>query len=350
MDATWRRIPHPIPGDRDGWGKEHCLQDAGLRIWDEGEPVIWLACSLTEDTWNYGRRRWKKALESCTPRSVVVDMPDRGPKDSVVETLRAQGYRTSTHKVRCTDYGDAIAKVKWIVVGFQDGSQTRLVEGPRPTAVEVNGIDTVVRRNGGRRPGRCFEGSVTLSNRISTSGDRMLPWPAGHARGPDGGKKRLVYDIRGPALTPKRDEEMLIVDYLHKENPVRYLGVDEEWLANGGSRTQLQEARLRGMTDVELKGEVLRCMPQRTAHHLMGWMERARQAHGKVGVCRDEDRRRMDEVVQAWLRVWRGAPEAPRRGFEENLRSLDEKKVGGGVKRRRPGSAPPGEDVRPRAF
>lgn len=36
---------------------------------------------------------------------------------------------------------------------------------------------------------------------------------------------------------------MLVVDYLHKENPVRYLGVDEEWLANGGSRTQLQEAR-----------------------------------------------------------------------------------------------------------
>lgn len=26
-------------------------------------------------------------------------------------------------------------------------------------------------------------------------------------------KKRLIYDIRGPALTPRREEEMLVVDY-----------------------------------------------------------------------------------------------------------------------------------------
>lgn len=341
-----------LPGGEAGWKTEHCIQDAGLTVWNGSEAIVWLACSLTEDTWNYGRRRWRKALEECDPKGVVVDMPDKGPKVSVVEALRAQGFAVSAHKVRCTDFGDAVAKVKWIVVGLREKGQAKCLEEPKPTAVEVNGIDSVLKRSGGRSPGRCFVGDIALSNRISMSGDRMLPWPAGHARGDGGQRKRLVYDIRGPALTPRRDEEMLVVDYLNKENPVRHLAVEEEWLANGGSQTQLQEARTRGMTDQELKGEVLRCMPQRTAHHLMGWMERARQAGEdcKVGVCRDEDRRRMDEVVRAWLKAWRGSPDAPRKDFEETLRGLDDKKVGGGVRRRRPGSAPPGGDVRPKAL
>lgn len=84
-------------------------------------------------------------------------------------------------------------------------------------------------------------------------------------------------------------------------------------------------------------------MPQRTAHHLMGWAERGRaeKAECRVGICKDEDRRKMDEVVQTW---------GPMHGFEEALRGEGSKKVGGGVKRRRPGSAPPGGDVRPVAL
>ena len=239
-----------------------------------------------------------------------------------------------------------------IVIGLQGWSHPPMKEGPKPTAVEVNGIDKVVRRGTGSAARRHFEGDVALSNRISTTGDRMLPWPAGHAKGLEGGRKQLVYDIRGPALTPRKEEEMLVVDYLNKESPVRHLTIEEEWLTNGGTRTQIHQARTRGMSDQDLKGETLRCMPQRTAHHLMGWAERARieGQENKVGVCRDKDRRKMDDVVQAWLRAWRGTPEAPRRNFEEALRASDEKKVGGGVKRRRPGSAPPGGDVRPVAL
>ena len=290
----------------------------------------------------------------CSPAGVILDMPDKGPKESVVETLRAQGFGVGVHRVRCTDFGDAVAKVKWIVVGLRGRSQPLSREEPRPTAVEVNGIDKVTHGGGRRSLEQCFEGEVTLSSRISTSGDRMLPWPAGHARVASAGKKQLVYDIRGPALTPRRDEEMLAVDYLNKESPVRRLTKDEEWLTNGGSRSQLQQARMRGMTDQELKSETLRCMPQRTAHHLMGWLERLRQAgeESKVGVCLDEDGRKMDEVVRTWLRAWRGAPNAPRYGFEGMLRSPEEKKVGGGagLKRRRSGSAPPGGDVQPLAL
>lgn len=48
-------------GSYGGWGLEHCLEDAGMRTWDEKEQVTWLACSLTEDTWSYGLRT--QALE-----------------------------------------------------------------------------------------------------------------------------------------------------------------------------------------------------------------------------------------------------------------------------------------------
>ena len=143
-----------------------------------------------------------------------------------------------------------------------------------------------------------------------------------------------------------------MVDYQQKDSPVRRLTVEEEWLTNGGSRTQIQQAKALGMTDQDLKRETLRCMPQRTAHHLMGWLERLRQEgeDDKVGVCSDNDRTKMDEVVRLWLKAWRGAPEGPRRDFEELVSRQEAAKVGGGTKRRRPGSAPPGGDVRPVAL
>ena len=352
--TAWTRLGGQsliLPGGDGSWGQDY-TREVGLRTWDEQEEITWLACSLTEDTWSYGRRRWRKALEVCAPVGVIVDMPDKGPKESVVGTLREKGFGVCVHRVRCTDFGDAVAKVKWIVIGLRGWSQQPMREGPKPTAVEVNGIDKVVRRGAGGTARRRFEGDVALSSRISTTGDRMLPWPAGHAKGLEGGRKQLVYDIRGPALTPRKEEEMLVVDYLNKENPVRYLTIEEEWLTNGGTRTQIHQARTRGMSDQDLKGETLRCMPQRTAHHLMGWAERTRTEgeESKVGVCRDKDRRKMDDVVRTWLRAWRGNPEAPRRNFEESLREGDEKKVGGGAKRRRPSSAPPGGDVRPVAL
>lgn len=259
-----------MPGGDEGWRSDYLRLDAGLRVWDKKEEIAWLACSLSEDTWSYGRRRWRKALEECCPAGVIVDVPDKGPKESVVKTLREQGFGTCFHKVRCTDFGDAVAKVKWIVVGLRGWSQPPMREGPRPTAVEVNGIDKVACRGPEGAVRRRFEGEIALSNRISTSGDRMLPWPAGHAKGIGGESKRLIYDIRGPALTPRKGDEMLVVDYLNKESPVRYLTVEEEWLVNGGTRTQIHQARMRGMTDQDLKGETLRCMAQRTAHHLIG--------------------------------------------------------------------------------
>lgn len=347
--VAWERLGGNalvLPGEDAGWGWELCTQDMGLKTW----KAAWLACSLTEDTWSYGRRRWRSALDACMPTGVVVDMSDKGPKESVTETLRTRGYGVKAYRVRCTDFGDAVAKVKWLVVGLQ--ARTVGGEAPRPTAVEVNGIDRVVHRGNAGSTGRPFEGEVILSSRISTSGDRMLPWPAGHAKGAGLQRKQLVYDIRGPALTPRREGEMLVVDYQQRGCPVRHLTVEEEWLANGGSRTQIQQARMRGMADSDLKKKTLRCMPQRTAHHMMGWLERMRQTEddGKVGVCCDEDRRKMDEVVRLWLQAWRGTPGGPRPEFERMISRPANNKVGGAAKRRRPGSAPPGGDVRPVAL
>lgn len=63
----------------------------------------------------------------------------------------------------------------------------------------------------------------------------------------------------------------------------------------------------------------------------MGWAERGRaeKAECRVGICKDEDRRKMDEVVQTWLKAWQGTPGAPctalRRPCEERaVRRLEE--------------------------
>ena len=192
---------------------------------------------------------------------------------------------------------------------------------------------------------------------------KMLPWPAGHAwpRG-DKAKKVLVYDIRGPSLTPKKDGGMLVVDHkAHDENKgVRWLSVDEEWLINGGTAEANTLLRHAGGRDEDLKSEVMRRMPQRTAHALVSWAERNRQreATSRVGVGPDRDRQEADRIITNWLKAWRIQPEGPRSKFVEQLH--EEKRdrvqeapthmVGGRPRKARAKSAPPNAEVVPVAL
>lgn len=41
-----------------------------------------------------------------------MDMPDKSPRESVAETLRTKGYGVKAYRIRCTDFGDAVVKVK----------------------------------------------------------------------------------------------------------------------------------------------------------------------------------------------------------------------------------------------
>ena len=336
--------------------------DYGCADWN-GEEVMWIFASIGQDLWLNARRAFCEAVDKCAPAGVIVDLPSSGPKDGVLMELRSRGYQPAGWKIRCTDYGDTVAKVKWIVVGMLGRGDASSWHAPAATATDPNGIDKRVRSC--TRKGVWLDDGweVCLSRRISTSGEKMLPWPAGHCW-PDGdrSRKRLIYDVRGPALTPKKDEVMAVYDPKAKEanRGVRWLSVDEEWLINGGQHDASALVRQTGGGDEDLKEEVLKKMPQRTAYCIMGWAERMRQEgeRTKVGVCIDRDRLEADRVVAHWLSAWKLRPEAPRRCFEERLRSERQAQeaeapthmVGGRPRKPRAKSAPPSADVIPLAL
>lgn len=319
---------------------------------------MWVFASIGQDLWLNARKAFCEAIDKCALRGVIVDLPSSGPKDGVMMELRGRGYQASGWKVRCTDYGDTVAKVKGIVVGLQDRGDVGDWMPPTVSAADPNGINKVVGSCTHKGAWLGDDWEVCLSRRISTSGEKMLPWPAGHCW-PKGNKskKRLIYDVRGPALTPKKDEAMAIYDPRAKEanKGVRWLSIDEEWLANGGQQEANAILRQAGGSDEDIKNEVLKRMPQRTAHCFMGWAERRRQEgdRPKVGVCSDRDRTEADRVVTSWLSAWRRRPDAPRQEFEEQMRRARQAReqeepthlVGGRPRKPRAKSAPPGGPV-----
>ena len=357
--AAWQRIG----GEELNYGKER--EGWAAKAWGPGRPwkdeaVRWVFCSLTEDGWYYGRKALFACVRDCRPEAVLVDMPYRGPKDDVLAKLRNAGYGGGTVKVRTTDFGDSVAKVKVVVYAVQ-GAEDRLSwPAPRVTCVAPNGIDKVLQRKGcAKAQGWVKEDAeVRLSRRISTSGDRMLPWPAGHVKVSEREGKQLVYDIRGPALTPRKEKPIYVVDYGGEGQAVRRLSGEEEWIANGGDYATLARMREAGAEETDLKAEAVRCFPQVTAHHVIGWAERCRQDGGKVGVCRDPDRDKADFTVAAWLRAWRGCPDGPRRRFEAEVAERREETEAmqaptyyvGGRRQTRSRTAPPGGDVIPIAL
>ena len=306
---AWKRLGGDLRRLKGGlaphWDALDGSLDYGCADWN-GEEVMWIFASIGQDLWLNARKTFCEAVDRCAPATLIVDLPSSGPKDGVMMELRSRGYHPAGWKIRCTDYGDTVAKVKWIVVGMLGRGDAISWHAPAVTATDPNGIDKRVRSCTHKGAWLDDAWEVCLSKRISTSGEKMLPWPAGHCwPGGDRGRKRLIYDVRGPALTPKKDEVMAVYDPKAKEanRGVRWLSVDEEWLINGGQHDASALVRRAGGKDEDLKEEVLKKMPQRTAHCIMGWAERMRQEgeRTKVGVCIDRDRLEADRVVAHWL-------------------------------------------------
>ena len=283
---------------------------------EQSLDLAWIFVSLSEDSWGRGQASLRSYVKEFHPHSVLADLPNGGPVEGVVKILEKAGYQVKRLECRTTDYGDGVAKLKVILVGsrVKDTSSWTL---PPPRAIEPNGISYWLREASSRVPVEWIDSNyqVQLNAKISTSGDRMLPWPAGHIV--DNQNKVLIYDARGPALTFKKQSKMAIVDLHGQSVQCRWLQPEEEWLINGGRIEELEVMREAGATSAQFKEGAIRHMPQQTAHHFLAWLERHRQSEEvkKVGLCRDRDRAEADGQVKAWLKAWRGTPENPAKEY-----------------------------------
>ena len=362
------RLPWAIAWVR--LGGEIVVEGGVTKPWDEAvmqqtlndpavvqgdDEVEWLFGSLSEDSWGRGQANMRKYVRMLHPNAVLLDMPHAGPVSGVVETLGALGYEVATLECRTSDFGDGVAKLKVIIVGSR-GRKASLCSMPPARAIEPNGICRCLKEAGNRiAPDWVGEGcQIELNAKISTSGDRMLPWPAGHLY--IEGEKQLIYDARGPALTFRKDAKMPIVDHQGRDSQCRWLRPEEEWIINGGRIEELEAMREVGAASCQFKDGAIKRMPQNSAHHILAWLERERQRGGdqRVGLCADRDRQNTDEQVKAWLKAWKGNSGNPATQYEKFLKDERENSLVGGRKPskggRRAKSSPPETTVFPAAI
>ena len=363
---AWSRLGGDVfrlPGSRSQ--PEKAIEDSTLRGTElvDSEDLVWVFASIAEDSWGSSRTYVKNFIKEYRPQNVLIDVAKDGPVGALQEDLRKLGYGSKTYDCLTTHYGDPVAKrvLGFIKVGTSEepdpGLAPRCAAEPCSIQRTLDPAATAVKRS-------WLDCNIELivNNKISTSGDRMLPWPAGHYKEAD--KKELLYDIRGPALTCRKGRSMIVLDHRGERVQARKLGAEEEWLLNGGRIEELHLLREAGADEEFFKKDAAMKFPQQSAHRLMAWFERWRtertqtqEADSKVGVCKDLDRINADDQVRAWMRAWKGDQKNPRAGYEKWLAaqraSPEEAQRIGGRRQpnvRRANSAPPDRLVLPSAI
>ena len=358
---AWQRLGGATKGiggkpNRGEEAIEH-LTLGSMEIVKVEEQITWAFASIAEDSWGGSRAMLTNFVRMYHPENVLVDFPLKGPYKETEEILKRLGYTCSMMQCRTTDYGDPVAKRKEILIAWDAGMEREPpLEVPR-SAGEACSIYKTLEATGEVAPPRWLDESVEirLNAKISTTGDRMLPWPAGHYAVDN--EKQLLYDIRGPALTAKKGFDMVVIDHRGEKTQGRIIHPAEEWLLNGGRVEELRLLKENGTNEEELRRDAMRKCPQQTCHRVIAWLERWRQNPNlvqRVGVCRDRDRAAADAQVRAWMLAWKGNREHPQREYERWLKDRvgDCERVGGRPRgsKNRSKSAPPETLVHPVAI
>ena len=355
-----------LPGNRDQC--EAAIEGSSLKgteCLQSEEDLTWVFASIAEDSWGGTRSYVRQFVKEHRPSNALIDLAREGPVREMQADFKKLGYVVNVNEYLTTHFGDPVAKRKFVLVahrGSLANDATFPDEAPR-SAAEPASIKRALDSAAGavRQEWLASDVEVTLNNKISTSGDRTLPWPAGHYK--EGDKKELPYDIRGPALTCRKGRSMVVLDHRGEAVQARAISAEEEWLLNGGRLEELHLLREAGAKVNFFKKDAAMKFPQQSAHHLLSWYERWRQgisegpeAGGRVGVCRDPDRVHADEQVRAWMRAWQGDNHNPRANYERWLAAKKadlegDQKVGGRRQTtKRAKSGPPDRLVLPSAI
>jgi hypothetical protein len=173
---------------------------------------------------------------------------------------------------------------------------------------------------------------VTLTPTISTSGDRLMPWPLGTLEILDEGRRtrHVLHDPRGPCHTVRGKPDP-VKGYsntlLWADGHVRRLSPKELWHAQGGTDTGWVLLREDGWKIDELLQVAARALPPAIARAAVQWALRALQddvppldERPKVGSGHDPERQANDAALAAWLRCWREDPRRPQDAYEAWLK------------------------------
>ena len=159
----------------------------------------------------------------------------------------------------------------------------------------------------------------TEDARISTSGDRMLPWPVGTIRPLEERRRIVVHDPRGPSCSarwPGQEPQGVGATCIRQKGGtgfgVRPLLPREVWGIQGGSS---HEWKLLSPDEERpaLQGAV-RALPARTAAILISGLEQTRQEcqdNTRAGVGHDPLEAAAREATQRWFLAWSKNPVQP---------------------------------------
>jgi len=210
--------------------------------------------------------------------------------------LKGKGYTCVTDHLLTSNYGDAVARHREVVLGFRADEEElssvgwgpilppgrlkkHLVREPEPAGLWLRPEEFEYRSNPS----------------LSTTGDPQLPCPVGHVRRKRDGARFLVYSVEGPAVTPKVPESdfrgpgnMVIQQLGPRGELVRVLRPEEVWRLQGGARGDWQEDKRE-----TLLKEAARACPPKGAAEILRWaLSKVRGKRQGVSVARRTPRRR----------------------------------------------------------
>ena len=174
--------------------------------------VRWLCVSLSEDP--SGREVSAVAMLAAKerPLGVLLDAPVNYAPGRLAAALRKGGYVPlgAPEQVVCTHFGDVTARTRSIQLWADGRRATPPSEGLGPIGqpcTEPRGVCQLWREAGCPAvvPLPPESGTLQVDPRISTTGDRMLPWPCGTWT-PEGlgrAGRMVVHDPRGPCCTAR---------------------------------------------------------------------------------------------------------------------------------------------------
>jgi len=300
-----------LQGYRDAF-----LKLGGSEVAD-GQRAAWIMTSLTMDPRGFEVEVLLTRVGQDKPTTVVVDMPTGHSTVKLEKALKQLGYTLITLDLLCSEHGDATSRTRKVVVAGRGPAVQSLASIRMPPACRTaHGVKHFLERD--LAEGWLDDqGEVLLDPKIRSTGNPLLPKPAGHIT--IGGTKHLLHSPDGPAGTarwpgqePTGPGATLLYIPGGTQGRVRALTPIEVWRIHGGSNEAWEAFRAEGKSDEDLLRAAARALPPESAQTLLRIVSEALEGGAaKVGVCHDPEEQAAWEATRRWFRAWAISPNDP---------------------------------------